>query len=182
VPILGEFKFEFPTDSFSFRRKTKNVTQVTDIELSHRPADNVFVAVEILKAKPKKPKTTDPFLIDVRKRHKEAKAKLNNSQVDIKEGFIYAVTNPKEKAIKIGKAIDYESRLRTYQTYDSGRQFRMIHQRHTPDRNKAEDLLKLLLKDFRVEPDNDKCEWFYIDAQKAVNAIDQAVAELSLGI
>ena len=57
----------------------------------------------------------------------------------IKEGYVYAITNPAwPEWVKIGMAIDAEDRLNGYQTSSPMRDYQLVHAIATPDRARAE--------------------------------------------
>ena len=57
----------------------------------------------------------------------------------IKEGYVYAITNPAwPEWVKIGMAIDAEDRLNGYQTSSPMRDYELVHAIATPDRARAE--------------------------------------------
>ena len=66
----------------------------------------------------------------------------DNRQVRLKQGYVYLVSNSAfEGWVKVGCAVDVEARLRSYQTSDPNRGFRVLLKRFVPDRRAAEAAL-----------------------------------------
>lgn len=118
----------------------------------------------------KKKSVIDPILNEVRKRHQIELAKLNNSQTGIKEGFVYAITNPAfPNVVSIGCALDYERRVNSYQRYDPNQCFEIRHTKYFEDREAMESKVHTMLDDKMVLP---KSEWFRVTLEDAKNVID----------
>jgi len=118
----------------------------------------------------KKKSVNDPILNEVRKRHQIELAKLNNSQTGIKEGFVYAITNPAfPNMVSIGCALDYEKRVNSYQRYDPNQCFEIRHTKYFEDREAMESKVHAMLYDKMVLP---KSEWFRVTLEYAKNVID----------
>jgi hypothetical protein len=83
--------------------------------------------------------------------------KVKGKQTSVAEGFIYAIENPAWKGwIKIGCAVDLNERLRSYQTSDPLRQYKIILAKPVKHRKNAEKEIHNLLK--KVENNG---EWFF---------------------
>lgn len=114
-------------------------------------------------------KLKDPVLEEVRLRHKEELSKLNNSQVNVVEGFVYIITHPLINEVKIGSAIDYEQRLRQYQTGDPFRRYKIEYALYFTEAEKNEKLVHSLLEEFRVKESK---EWFNVTVEHAKAVIE----------
>jgi hypothetical protein len=109
------------------------------------------------------------LLEQVRLRHQEELALLENQQTSIVEGFVYIMTNPAwPDAIKIGSAIDYERRLETYQTGDPYRAYKLLHTHYSSHRERLEKMIHTKLDEHRLEG-----EWFKCSVETAVEMIAQ---------
>lgn len=90
---------------------------------------------------------------------------------NIKEGYVYALTNPAWRGwVKIGMAIDVEDRVNAYQTSSPFRDFHLRGYAHFSDRRKAEsdvhDLAKSMSNDYVKE-------WFKLSWQNALELIEK---------
>ena len=89
-------------------------------------------------------------------------------------GHVYAMANAAwPEWIKIGKAVDAEDRLRSYQTSSPLRDYTLIHYAYSNDRNVAERQAHALA----VKMGSSRNEWFKISNEDAVVVIEQAVSE-----
>ncbi len=111
----------------------------------------------------------------MKKKIKEERAKLNNKQIDIKEGFIYAIVNPNMSEVSLGMTLSYEDRLKTYQRYDPHKRFSVAYARFVKNRSKAEARLHAAFKKARLYDD---AEWFAITVEEAIKVMDE-IAETS---
>ena len=86
-----------------------------------------------------------------------------------KSGYIYIIKNPAwDKWIKIGRAIDFNDRLKAFQTYSPFRDYKVFHYFEVDDYLKAENEAHKLLKDkFKS-----KQEWYQVDVDTAVKLIE----------
>jgi len=74
---------------------------------------------------------------------------------EIKSGLIYLIENPCfPEHYKIGMTVDLNSRLKTYQTYDPYRKFKVAHYDFVLNRSHAEDII---LNSFSISIENG--EW-----------------------
>ena len=99
-----------------------------------------------------------------------------NNYAQIKEGHVYAITNPAwPEWIKIGKAIDAEDRLSSYQTSSPMRNYKLVHSVHFDDRNKAEKKAHLLAATRTMHPWNkhDNGEWFKLTEEQAIEILKE---------
>jgi len=89
-------------------------------------------------------------------------------------GYVYAMGNAAwPEWIKIGKAVDAEDRLSSYQTGSPLRDYTLVHYAYSDDRNVAERQAHELAGKL-----GDKLnEWFKISNEDAVVVIEQAVSE-----
>lgn len=118
-------------------------------------------------------------LVGVRAKHQEELNELNNTQCTLKEGFVYAITNPAwPGTVKVGKAINYENRTGTYQTYDPYRKYSIEGAWHFEDREKAEKYIHKLLDDKRIYDDG---EWFKASVDDVKALVEHCQKENNLG-
>lgn len=93
----------------------------------------------------------------------EALAHFRDERPDIKEGYVYVVSNPAWPGyVKIGSAIDVGDRLRSFQTSDPFRSYELQGWRFFNDRLVAEYDIHRFLDTYRVGG-----EWFKLDAERA---------------
>ena len=100
---------------------------------------------------------------------------LNNYN-QIKEGYVYAITNPVwPEWVKIGKAIDAEDRLSSYQTSSPMRNYKLVYSVHFDDRNVAEKKAHLLAATRTMHPWNkhDNGEWFKLTDAEAIEILKE---------
>jgi len=89
-------------------------------------------------------------------------------------GHVYAMGNAAwPEWIKIGKAVDAEDRLSSYQTSSPLRDYTLIHHAYSDDRNVAERQAHVLASKLGDK----RNEWFKISNEDAVVVIEQAVSE-----
>ena len=89
-------------------------------------------------------------------------------------GHVYAMANAAwPEWIKIGKAVDAEDRLSSYQTSSPLRDYTLIHYAYSDDRNVAERQAHVLASKLGDK----RNEWFKISNEDAVVVIEQAVSE-----
>jgi len=118
-------------------------------------------------------KLVDPKLAEVRARHREEIAKLENRRTATIEGFVYVIMNPAWPGmVKIGSALDPESRLRNYQTGDPHRAYELRGYAYYPDRLLAESRVLEALKDRNVSG-----EWFRIGVAEALRVVQTVPLE-----
>jgi len=99
-----------------------------------------------------------------------------NNYTQIKEGHVYAITNPAwPEWIKIGKAIDAEDRLSSYQTSSPMRNYKLVHFVYFEDRNVAEKKAHLLAATRTMHPWNkhDNGEWFKLTDAEAIEILKE---------
>jgi len=100
---------------------------------------------------------------------------LNNYNL-IKEGHVYAISNAAwPEWIKIGKAIDAEDRLSSYQTSSPRRDYKLVHSVYFDDRNAAEKKAHILAAFKTAHPWNkhDNGEWFKLTDEQAVEILKE---------
>jgi len=86
------------------------------------------------------------------------------------DGVVYAIENPAFPGwIKVGRAFDFETRLRSYQTADPNRAYAEIHKRNFENRITAEKIVHEKLKRLGVAW---KGEWFCIEKEIVIDVID----------
>lgn len=108
---------------------------------------------------------TDPILERIRRENQEVLSGLGNKQANTPEGFIYVITNPAWPGFsKVGRALDPEDRLRSYQTGDPHRAYVLEGYFYAPDRKATEKKVHNALEKFRLETS----EWFRVPAKVAL--------------
>lgn len=116
------------------------------------------------------PKDTevDERLAKVRLSHAEELDTLDDYHTGVSEGFVYIITNPAwPQMVKIGSAIDPESRLATFQTADPFRKFKLRAAFFSADRKRLETKLHDALSPYR----RTGTEWFNIDPRVAPDLV-----------
>lgn len=89
-------------------------------------------------------------------------------RTDVADGFVYIITHPAwPDFLKIGCAINPESRLKDYQTYCPHRAFRLEHAVYCSDRRVAEAIVHAKFADDRAEG-----EWFRVSLEEARDALN----------
>lgn len=90
-------------------------------------------------------------------------------------GFIYIITNPKfEGYCKIGISENLTNRLRTYQTSDPHRKYKIEHYIFHPKYKIAEVKIKEMMKHFSTDTIQ-KGEWFRISVPMAVSRLQETL-------
>ena len=103
--------------------------------------------------------TIEERLLDLRAKKKAAHQKRENFKVA--EGFLYLISNPAFPGwIKVGQTIDYEARLRSYQTASPFTDYIMEVVRWVPDSFASE---QLLLQRLNYEK---RGEWVKVDIEE----------------
>jgi len=100
---------------------------------------------------------------------------LNNYNL-IKEGYVYAISNSAwPEWIKIGKAIDADDRLSSYQTSSPMRDYKLVHSVYFEDRNVAERKAHTLAAFKTAHPWNkhDNGEWFKLTEIEAIEILKE---------
>ena len=89
----------------------------------------------------------------------------------IKEGYVYAITNPAWPGwVKIGMAIDADDRCNGYQTSSPFRDYTLEHMIVTNDRRAAEAEAHKLANKMAVET---RGEWFKLNIEQAKSILDK---------
>jgi len=104
---------------------------------------------------------------------------LNNYN-QIKEGYVYAITNPVwPEWVKIGKAIDAEDRLSSYQTSSPMRDYKLVHSVYFEDRNVAERKAHTLAALKTTHPWNkhENGEWFKLTDAEAIEILKEVTLD-----
>jgi hypothetical protein len=90
-------------------------------------------------------------------------------------GYIYIITNPAHKNwVKVGITEDIKSRLRSYQTSDPNRNYKVEHYIWHPNYKKAEKDIKNMMHYFAKRIRN---EWFEVDLSVAKCRLDETLEE-----
>tara|TARA_R110000822_G_scaffold217918_1_gene352365 strand:- start:148 stop:540 length:393 start_codon:yes stop_codon:yes gene_type:complete len=93
-----------------------------------------------------------------------------------KSGHVYAITNSAwPEWVKIGKAVDAEDRLSSYQTSSPMRDYTMVHYAYSDDRNVSERQAHKRAAKLGEK----RNEWFKISREEAIVVIAQTVEELA---
>jgi hypothetical protein len=93
----------------------------------------------------------------------------------LKEGFLYLISNDAFPGyVKVGITEDISSRLRTYQTSDPRRKYKVESYIFHPDVRAAEKQIKELMKPFAKRVRN---EWYEIDLHMAVPRLQETLAD-----
>jgi hypothetical protein len=116
---------------------------------------------------PERQKVVDPDLERIRRENADILAGLGNKQTRTREGFVYAITNPAFPGyVKIGRALDPEDRLASFQTGDPLRRYKLEGYRYSKDRYAAEQSVHSALKPWWAGG-----EWFLVSVKDALNAL-----------
>lgn len=95
-------------------------------------------------------------------------------RTDVTDGFVYIITHPAwPDYLKIGCAINPESRLRDYQTYCPHRAFVLEHVVYCSDRREAEAKVHALFAAHRASG-----EWFRVPLDEARAALNSVASPL----
>ena len=94
----------------------------------------------------------------------------------IKEGYVYAITNPAwPEWVKIGMAIDADDRCNGYQTSSPFRDYKVEHVVATKNRRAAEAEAHKLATKLAVET---RGEWFRLDIEQAKTVLNNITTDL----
>lgn len=103
----------------------------------------------------------------------ENENRIKGSQSEIREGFVYIVTNPVFSGwVKAGMTMDFEKRLSNYNTGDPFTNYNMIVVKWVKDRKEAEKTVHHVLK-FKSE--EHKGEWFKLNEHLAKEIVESLV-------
>lgn len=95
----------------------------------------------------------------------------------MKEGFIYIISNPAHDGfIKVGVTENIDSRLRTYQTSDPKRAYKIEYYIFHPDCYDGEKKITEAMKPFAKSIKN---EWFEIATHMAISRLEEIAEECS---
>lgn len=98
----------------------------------------------------------------------------------MKPGYLYIITNPAfEGFVKVGVTDNIDSRLRTYQTSDPKRAYKMEFYIFHPDCYAAEKRIKESMKPFAKSIKN---EWYEIALHMAVSRLEESLEEYNISI
>lgn len=87
------------------------------------------------------------------------------------DGFLYIVTNPSHPGfVKVGVTQNISERLRTYQTSDPARAYKMEFHLYHPNAYKAEQELKETMKMFAKSRKN---EWYEVSIPMAISRLEE---------
>ena len=94
----------------------------------------------------------------------------------IKEGYVYAITNPAwPEWVKIGMAVDADDRCNGYQTSSPFRDYKIEHVVVTNNRRAAEAEAHKLATKLAVET---RGEWFRLDIEQAKTVLNNITTDL----
>jgi hypothetical protein len=101
----------------------------------------------------------------------------SHNRIDkVKEGYVYAVTNPAwPNWVKVGMALDADDRCRGYQTSSPYRDYEVKVSVFFEDRSKAEQQVHKLLSEVAAER---RGEWFKIDPITAIGTINYVCGDV----
>lgn len=89
------------------------------------------------------------------------------------DGFVYVITHARLDGVKIGRAFDADSRLKSYQTGCPRREYKLAYvSPYSEDCVALEKAVHALLDDHRLEG-----EWFNLTPQEAAEAVTGAYNE-----
>jgi len=104
----------------------------------------------------------------LRRRAKELGSRQVKAFNKIKEGYIYAISNPAwDGWIKIGMAVDADDRCASYQTSSPHRDYHIEAKQYTNDKKKLEDKAHKEAEKLGLR----QGEWFKIDKLQAISLI-----------
>jgi|TARA_R110000737_G_scaffold30837_1_gene49337 hypothetical protein len=98
----------------------------------------------------------------------------------VQAGYVYAMTNNAwDGWVKIGKAINAEDRLRSYQTSSPMRDYKLIHYVPFDDVNAAERKAHLVAARMTAHPWNkpDNGEWFKLTEEQAMEVLREVTLD-----
>ncbi len=84
-----------------------------------------------------------------------------------RQGFVYIITHPRLKGVKVGRAYDPTNRVRGYQTGCPERAYRLAYAAYFEDCHAAELMIHARLADYRLQG-----EWFDLAPDEAQEAIE----------
>lgn len=97
----------------------------------------------------------------------------------MKAGYVYIITNPVHIGwVKVGITENINARLRTYQTSDPNRNYKVEYYILHPDYCKAEKKIKESMKYFAKRIKN---EWYEIDLNMAKSKLDEQLSDIDNG-
>jgi len=92
---------------------------------------------------------------------------VREARNDDGSGFIYAIVNTAwENWVKIGKTIDLNQRLSSYQTYSPLKDYQLLHNINVVKRHLSETYIHRLAEDITEQPSSG--EWFKISEKKEI--------------
>lgn len=93
----------------------------------------------------------------------------------MKGGYLYIISNPAHEGwVKVGVTENIKSRLRTYQTSDPKRSYKLEYYVFHPDVYNAEKRVKELMEPFAKRIKN---EWYEISIHMAIPRLDETLEE-----
>lgn len=93
----------------------------------------------------------------------------------MKGGYLYIISNPAHEGwVKVGVTENIKSRLRTYQTSDPKRSYKLEYYVFHPDVYNAEKRVKELMGPFAKRIKN---EWYEISIHMAIPRLDETLEE-----
>lgn len=151
---------------FSFRKSMIEKSSA----ISKKKVDN---PVEIIENKVLEVPVLDPNQVHLERLRKvcEENPGIKGKQVDITEGFIYCLSNPAwPEWVKIGETIDYEGRLKTYQTSSPMTDYKMFLTWWVEDRKMSE---REILNSLKASGYEVKGEWVKISQQELIKFLQK---------
>jgi hypothetical protein len=103
----------------------------------------------------------------IRTKYADVLKSLNTLTTGVREGFVYVMTNNAWPGfVKIGRAVDPEDRLASFQVADPLRGYELRYYRFFPDRYAAEAAAHMALGEARLSG-----EWFAVSVEEAINVV-----------
>lgn len=102
------------------------------------------------------------------------------AEEDVQAGYVYVITNKAwPEWVKIGRAIDANDRLRSYQTSSPLRDYWIVHSVHFDDVNAAERKAHLIAARITSTPWNKVVngEWFKLTEQQAKDVLKEVTID-----
>jgi hypothetical protein len=115
---------------------------------------------------PERQRVNDPNLARIRA--EQAEVFTAGKRTTVREGFVYIITNPAFPGyVKVGRALDPEDRLASFQTGDPLRRYKLEGYRYSKDRYAAEQSVHAALRPWWAGG-----EWFLVNTKDAIRALE----------
>jgi hypothetical protein len=159
-----------------YRHNVGTVSRVSKYAAIQRAAERLAGGPRVFRALPKAARDAlRSRALELQRLARRVAGAARREASVVREGFVYAITNEAwPSRVKIGSAVDAESRLGDAQTWDPHRQFRVVHSVFVPDRNAAERRIHRRLHEYRLDG-----EWFAVSLTQAKAALEKERQALS---